>query len=279
MKINLRELLLVFAFALMVQTISAQTESQDDEIKKREIISNVFTKSRPAPTRTSISTPTPLPRKNYKGKKVLRAKSKRKTPEVKPIDVPNKERLGVTLWRLRSEGSSDTGARLLTMGKSSKLIAERVSFETSFRLKEKVRLSIETPRDCYLYVVDRELHKDGTLGDAYLIFPTLRTRNGNNRIGKGTVIEIPSQSDDPPYFDITPLTENYAGEMLTVIVSSTPLPNLQLQNEPLAIPAATIAKWQEEWEETVDVFELEDGEKMQYTEGEKKAGLRLLFHA
>lgn len=271
--INLKKLLLIFAFASLTQAVSAQTENQDDEVKKRDVISNVFTQNRPVAGKSAVPSRQPLPRKKYKGKKVLRAKAKRKRQlQTKSVAAQNEERLGITLWRLRSERNGDTGARILSMGNNSKFVAERVSFETSFRPKEKVRLSVEAPRDGYLYVIDREIYKNGILGDAYLIFPTLLTRKGDNRVGAGTVVEIPAQSDEPSYFDITPLSKDYAGEMLTVIVSPTPLPNLRLQDEPLNISAATIARWEEDWEENADVLELEDGEKIQYTEAEKKAG-------
>jgi hypothetical protein len=291
MKMNLRKLLLVFAFALLTQSISAQTEIQDDEIKKRDVLSNAFTRNRPGGNKSNVQNQPSLPRR-YKGKKVIRAKAKRipsstatptkatsnkgtsskPTPAITtPISEMYEERLGITMWRLRPEQNSDTGPRILKMGKSTKLVPERVSFETTFRLKDKVRLTIEAPREGYLYIVDREINKNG-LGDPYLIFPTLRTRNGYNRVGPGSVVEIPSQTDDPPYFDIAPLSEDYAGEMLTVIISSEPLPNLQLTDEALKIPLATFTKWEEDWEETADVLELEDGEKMTYTESENKAG-------
>lgn len=79
------------------------------------------------------------------------------------------------MWRLRPEKPKDTGARLLTQGSSDKLVAERVSLDTVFRHKDKVRISIESPRAGYLYIVDREMFSDGTLGKPFLIFPTLNT--------------------------------------------------------------------------------------------------------
>ena len=51
----------------------------------------------------------------------------------------------------------------------------------------------------YLYVIDREQYADGTQGEPYLIFPTTRTRGGDNSVKAGRVMEIPSQDDNPPY--------------------------------------------------------------------------------
>lgn len=67
-----------------------------------------------------------------------------------------------------------------------------------------MRISVESPRARYMYIVDREIRKDGSLGDSYLIFPTLRTRRGDNRFGIGKVIEVPAQTDDPFFYEFTP---------------------------------------------------------------------------
>ena len=42
--------------------------------------------------------------------------------------------------------------------------------------------------DGYLYVINREQYADGTFGRARLIFPTLLTYNGNNRVKPGQPI-------------------------------------------------------------------------------------------
>lgn len=43
----------------------------------------------------------------------------------------------------------------------------------------------------YLYVINREQYADGTLGRARLIFPTLRTYAGANRVKPGQPIVLP----------------------------------------------------------------------------------------
>jgi hypothetical protein len=42
----------------------------------------------------------------------------------------------------------------------------------------------------YLYVIDREQYEDGTLGEPVQIFPTTRTRGGDNSVKPGSLIEI-----------------------------------------------------------------------------------------
>ena len=76
---------------------------------------------------------------------------------------------------------------------SSQWTPERIEVDTPLKVNDRVRLSVESPRDGYLYVIDREQYADGSLGDAYLIFPTRRTRGGDNRVRPGKLIDIPAQ--------------------------------------------------------------------------------------
>lgn len=186
------------------------------------------------------------------------------------------EQLGITMWRLRPERTGDNGARLLTLkgsaNNSSKMIAERVGFDTVFKMGEKVRISVESPRSGYLYIIDRELRKDDTVGEPYLIFPTLKTRGGDNKVSSGMVIEVPAQTDDPFYFDITPTEENYAGELLTVMVSPTKIKGLQLKNDAIKLSPDLVKAWEDHWERTATTLELETGSGLTYTAEEKEAG-------
>ena len=133
------------------------------------------------------------------------------------------------VWRLRRSQASDSGdSRLLVQEtenqrtESVEWTPERVEAETPFAAGDRVRLSIESPRAGYLYVVDRELYADGTTSDPYLIFPTLRMRDGDNSVRAGKVIELPDRNA----FKLTPLRSDYQGERLTILVTSELLPQV-----------------------------------------------------
>src|SRR5690349_23992390 len=51
------------------------------------------------------------------------------------------------------------------------------------------------PISGYLYVFDREVYADKSLGEPYLIFPTTALRGGDNLVKAGRVVEIPSHDD------------------------------------------------------------------------------------
>lgn len=87
---------------------------------------------------------------------------------VAKVDLPlSSQRIGVTIWKIREAQRGYNGVRILWHPAESKPAveyqAERISGEPVLDYGERVRLGIESPRDGYLYVFDRELYHDGSL--------------------------------------------------------------------------------------------------------------------
>jgi hypothetical protein len=176
---------------------------------------------------------------------------------------------------LRPAQSADNkGARILEhqAGKSAEWTPERIEADTRISEGERVRVSIESPSTGYLYVIDREQYADGSLGDAFLIFPTARTRGGNNSAVAGRVIEFPAQEDNPPYFTLTRSRAEHVGEVLIMIVAPNPLAELPIGSEPLKLSSEKLAQWEKDWGGRAEQFELEGGAGLPYTKAEKSAG-------
>src|SRR5678815_947871 len=119
------------------------------------------------------------------------------TPKVPINDVSPDSVVGVTPWRLRSATPRDSGERIIVHDDSDAIVylPERISPETKLGQGDMLRISVEGARDGYLYVIDREQYEDGTVGPPYLIFPTTRTLNGDNKVTVGMLTEIPAQVD------------------------------------------------------------------------------------
>ena len=183
--------------------------------------------------------------------------------------------LGVTLWRLRPAQSVDNkDARILEQKaeKSAEWTAERIETGTPLSEGDRVRISIESPSTGYLYVIDRELYSDGSRGEAGIIFPTSRTRGGNNNVVAGRVIEFPAQEDNPPYFTLSRSRKDHVGEELTLIVTQQPLAEIPPSATPVRITSEQLAEWEKQWGGAAEQFELEGGAGRQYTKQEKAAG-------
>src|SRR5262249_11057079 len=99
----------------------------------------------------------------------------------------------------------------------------------------------------YLYVIDREQFADGSMGEPVLIFPTTRTRNGDNQVAAGKLIEIPAQEDQPNYFTLQQSglgTTTQTGEVLTVIVTAKPLEGLAIGSKALTLGGEQVQQWE-----------------------------------
>lgn len=228
----------------------------------RQIIPEEFVKARPTKSKSA-----PSKRSAYRN------------PAGKSLSAPPDKRdsftqLGLTIWRLRPAVSRDTGVRILVQEESetSEWIPERIEANTPLRIGERVRFSFESPQTGYLYVIDREQYANGKLGDPYLIFPTTRTRNGDNKVSAGRLIEIPAQDDRPNFFTLQRSRLDQTGEYLTVIVSSQPLKELMITDKALKLSVAQVTQWESEWAAHAERFEMVGGKGKSWTKEEQEAG-------
>jgi hypothetical protein len=204
-----------------------------------------------------------------------RATKRRKPPERSytqasiDTDQSNKSRLkiGVTIWRLEpvATGVSPDQRSVVEVDRNLlEWIPKRVEANAPFSKGESLRLSIESPRGGYLYVVNRDWLADGSYGETNLIFPT---KGDDNRLRVGKLIDIPRQGEMP--FKATP-KPNQSSELLTFIVTSLPLP-LQLSKEPLAISKTQLSEWEEKWGAKADRYEMNGGAGQARTIEEQRA--------
>lgn len=230
---------------LLILAISLPLVAHPQQTKDRSITSDDFNKNRPQPRRRTG---------HVNKRRTYRLASK---PLANPLDVdsPNTLKAGVTLWKVQR----------VSDGRSTKEIATRVEADTLFHEGDLIRLSIESPCDGFLYVIDRDWFTNGRPGGkTNLIFPQ---RGEDNRLVAGKLIDIPSQHDVP--FTATP-EPNQAGEMLTIIVTLSPL-SLPLSKDPLPVSNRQLAAWEKKWSGMTERFEMNGGAGERRTIEEQEA--------
>jgi hypothetical protein len=202
--------------------------------------------------------------------------------------------LGVTIWKLQPErafadynqpacrgglarSAEQNGGR--DLGQPTMLAPPiRSSSETLFHLGDRIRLSIESTRPGYLYIIHRELQADRTYGPPKLLFPTGRIRGGNNYLAPGSPVEFPDLCDNANYFEFLPArgAQSPLAEALIMIVSDKPLAEIGAPRDALAIPESWLATWEARWSSSrASVYELDEGEGQPYTSGELNAGFEI----
>jgi hypothetical protein len=159
--------------------------------------------------------------------------SKARTDDLSAIErwPPGPVRLGVTIWRLQPANESvPPGAKIIVHPRGQSPIEFqpiRASLDHPFRTGDRVRVSFEAAQPGYLYVINRELRLAGSLGPPRMIFPTKRIRAGKNQVQASRPIEIPGQSDDPPFWQLERQSQHYSGERLIVLFAPEPVPGLE----------------------------------------------------
>ena len=185
--------------------------------------------------------------------------------------------LGLTIWRLRPATTADTDVRIVVHKESETVewIPQRMPANAPLQIGERIRFSFESPQTGYLYVIDREQFADGSLGEPLLIFPTTRTRNGDNQVAAGKLIEIPAQEDQPNYFTLQRsrlANTSQTGEMLTVIVTPKPLEGVTIGPQALKLTNEQIQQWEQQWGARTEMFDLAGGAGKTWTKAEQEAG-------
>jgi hypothetical protein len=171
--------------------------------------------------------------------------------------------VGVTFWKLQRVGFSS-----LESGRPElQFLGTRVEADTPFHPGDLLRISIESPRAGYLYVIDRDWFTDGSSGETNLIFPV---RGDDNRLYPGRLIDIPAEDRKP--FRANP-KPNQAGELLTIIVTLSPL-SLPISSQPLHVSTDQLLEWTRRWNTLTDRFEMNDGAGQTRTIEERQAAAR-----
>jgi hypothetical protein len=196
------------------------------------------------------------------------------TPRVPVVGVSPDTVIGITLWRLRPSRKSDTGERIITHDgpESMEWLPERVASNGRLAEGDRIRMSIEAARTGYLYVVDQEQYANGSKGEPYLIFPTTRTRGGDNFVKAGRVIEIPAQDDIPPYFTLKRTRADHVGENVIVLVTPTPIESLTITDKAQRLSGETLAAWEKSWGTQAGRLEMANGAGQSWTKQERDAG-------
>lgn len=228
----------------------APPREEADEVKTRRLWDDAFGQQRPP-----------------------RASARRASPAA-PAGRPEAASfVGVTLWRLRPPAADDDpdAAPVVSSG-GERWVAERIDLDTPLAEAQRVRLAVESSRPGYLYVIDREAHDDGHLGEPYLIFPTRRIRGGDNRIRAGRLVEVPDALDRPPFFTLKRSQSSHVGESLTILVTPDRLPDVTIGEAPVRLEGERVKEWERRWSAPTQAIGLSGGAGRPYSRAEQEAG-------
>ncbi len=253
-------------------TVSAQqTNSQNDEESSRQIVLDRFNKARPMSEATAG-----MGNANSAKPPVYRRTGSARIARRRGAPAPSTEEIGITIWRLRPSRENDQGGRVLVLDglKQTQYTPERIEADTLLNTGDRVRITVESPRPGFLYIIDREQYSDGLFGEPMLIFPTTHTRGGDNRVMPGRLIDIPAQEDQYSYFTAAPAgsRRDQVAEVLSFILVPQPLP-LTIGDQPAKLTPQQVSSWEKLYGGVAETLELVDGAGRTWTNEEKNAGM------
>jgi hypothetical protein len=185
--------------------------------------------------------------------------------------------IGATFWRLEPSSPSDPPTVRSIFQPPARAGVQptdytpaRIGLDSHLKSGDLFYVSIESAREGYVYVVDRERYANGGAGEPELIFPTLRTRGGDNYLQKNALMRLPSVNDNPPWFEVQSGSAAYEGEIFTVIVLPRPLPGFTAPADHIQVPAGRFSDWQRNWQRTANLVS-SDSQRVPITESEARA--------
>ena len=176
-------------------------------------------------------------------------------------------RIGVTIWRFSpSQCPLEDCPTPTANSKSLVDTATRIEDNLPLSTGERVRLGIESlSRSAFIYVIDREQFADGTLGDAYLIFPTRNINGGKNVAQPGLQVQLP-RADGCFCVKSRNPQKPLVADQLVVVVS------------PLSLLPPKLAGYVRRAEQTITYRgSLQGGRALKQTPQEAQAGTKGLF--
>ncbi len=234
--------------------------AQDDTTRDIKRKYREFAAQRAKPTRPKAATV------SARKKSPSPETSSEPSPDAAPVTLANA--VGVTAWRLRPAET-----RKLSHSENTLIAgwtAERLSSNTRLLPGDRVRFTVEVPREGYLYVVSREQFADGSFGEPSLIFPTTRIRNGSNRVSPGLLVGIPALEDNPPFFTLERSRPDQVAESVSILVTPEPISTLAIGREPVTLTREQFAEWRR-LETNVEKIELAQTDTKGYTAVEHAA--------
>jgi len=185
--------------------------------------------------------------------------------------------IGFTVWRTRPATARDGDDVARETIDSQEMASERIA--DSISDGERIYLGIESltgeflpDKGGYLYVINREQYADGTFGRARLIFPTLLTYAGQNRVKPGQPIVLP-ETNRP--FVIKRSSPAQVAETYTIILSPWEfrLPE-PLGNRAMVLPDNLVADWERQYGGRIHRASLRGGVGQTRTKREQAVGSR-----
>ena len=149
----------------------------------------------------------------------------------------------------------------------------KTSLSTPITEGDYLRLGVQSSRPGFLYIVDRDIYRDGEKGPATLIFPTLRLRGGSNAVGGRIPVEIPHPLDRPPALRAVRTRADQTAIEIFAIVTQQPISDLTAATDAQAVSSKRIEQWEREWGRDVDFVEDRSVIGKEYTAAQREAAV------
>jgi hypothetical protein len=156
--------------------------------------------------------------------------------------------LGVTVWRARPAHPGDKVKGVFDEAESDETL-ERADDARPVAIGDRLWLSVEPFAPGYLYVINREVYEDGTMGAARLIYPT--TLTGDNMVMPRRLAVLPRREGNKAFrIRESESAKKHVGEALTIILAPQSLDGelpQPVSDRAMPLSDELVAAWEKRW--------------------------------
>jgi len=266
------------------------TQAREDEAQRGDVYSSDFTSTRPAGQGRAAAGQLYRVNKPFADAPTQKnASARRRTPRAKARVYMT---VGVTVGHGRpatDAESLDVDVAKVSLQDGRVLVFERMGEGQPVTHGSLIQMAVEylaytdaagrrqTDRVGYLYVINRVRFPDGRTGPPSLIFPTKRTRGGDNRVVPGQPVMLPS-TKRPWQITRSSTGSVQAYETYIIIVSPRPLRDARgdelraEQTDPASLEKL-LAGWVRLWGAGATQADLRNGAGQLFTRREQEASV------
>ncbi|HKR01413.1 MAG TPA: DUF4384 domain-containing protein [Pyrinomonadaceae bacterium] len=245
---RLKILFTVLALALLgVTSVVARAQDEEEAVRGSFLTTRVNSSTNSGSSASAaISASANQAAGKSTGKKPTSGKTTRKPTSTKSstnVSASGKVSTGKTGTTVKANAAVDTyspasiGLGYTLYMRNEDGSAMRVDPSREFRAGDRIRLSLETNTDGYLYIFHTE--NDGT---PQMLYPDVRLERGANRIEAHVPYEIPW--NEPGVENWFKFDQNPANERLYVVVSREPLPGVPTSDALVGYCGQNRCPWQ-----------------------------------
>lgn len=217
--------LLLLALALSALAVMVGAQEQEEEVATRGAFLSTRVSASAGVGKTSTNSGTSAPRRSRRRRSVVKSTNRTTTASNVNTTRANTNTSNTSI-SVKAVDTSPIGLGYTLYMRDSNGDAMRVDPDRTFRTGDRVRISMETNSDAYIYIFNST-----DSGDPVMIYPDAQLDDAGNYIEAHVPTEIPSSTASEERLRWFTFDDKPGTEHVYIVVTREPLPGIPIEDD------------------------------------------------